>query len=169
MRHATANSTACNLLLCSIPNLGTVLQSKKDNDSLEGRKKRAKKLCRCHLAVLGTVDMLGCLRTVKLEHNVLEPRLARFIFGDSQGVRQPQRDVIPLDHTTDLLTYEEFFHKLQYDPRNYLSDLTARGLQSSGEPISACGDAVRILLPLVWVTQVVAPRLPHFNTFLTQR
>ena len=86
--------------------------------------KKCKKLCRCHLAVLGTVDMLGCLRTVKSEHNVLEPRLARFIFGDPQGVRQPQRDVIPLDHTTDLLTYEGFFHKLQYNLCYYFRKLT---------------------------------------------
>ena len=77
--------------------------------------KKVQKVCRCHLAVLGTVDMLECLRTVKLEHNVLEPRLARFIFGDSQGVRQPQRDVIPLDHTTDLLTYGGFLYRLLYN------------------------------------------------------
>jgi hypothetical protein len=31
--------------------------------------------------------------------NVLEPRLARIWIG-TLGVRQPQRDVIPLDHTT---------------------------------------------------------------------
>jgi hypothetical protein len=53
------------------------------------------------LAVLGTVDMLGMSQTTKLEGNVLEPRLARIILG-TQRVRQPQRDVIPLDHTTEV-------------------------------------------------------------------
>lgn len=53
-----------------------------------------------NLAVLGTVDMLDNVsEPPNVKRNVLEPRLARIWIG-TLGVRQPQRDVIPLDHTT---------------------------------------------------------------------
>ena len=61
---------------------------------------RAKKICRKFGGTGNCRHVRRCLRTTICEgSNVLEPRLARIWIG-TLGVRQPQRDVIPLDHTT---------------------------------------------------------------------
>ena len=69
--------------------------------SREPKNMAKKMLAFAELAVLGTMEFVRQMSAVQcLFENVLEPRLARIEDRDSIEPAKPQRDVIPLDHTT---------------------------------------------------------------------